>query len=604
MSLSYRQIIAATSIACFAFAGHNDALAQLNAAPQTEGPTTGGSPIRLRQPTQDPQSAASVSTSPPRAAKLGEFETFVQLPRLGAELVNEYIAGTTDTSPVVPPDYVVQTGDEVLITLWGSVDADLALIVDRTGRITLPRVGPVQVAGLRYAELPDAISKRVSHVFKGYQISISMGRLRAVRVYISGFAERPGSYMAAGLSTVTSVLLRAGGPSAAGSFRNIQLKRNGKNVTTIDLYDLLLRGEKSSDATLQPGDIIHIPPIGIQAAVTGSVNRAAVFELKPGEKLSDLLGWAGDFSPVADRRRVLLERLDERNGVRVREVNLSEMSGTSVANGDIIRALSAVNANLSTTAQNRRIRVEGEVARPGDYLLPPNSSLQDAIRAAGGLTVSAYPYGAEFSRESVRLTQQANYERALRDLETDLARASSAQRITTAEEASATSAQTLTSKRLVDRLREVKPTGRIILQTTPESKDLPALVVEDGDRINIPAKPNTVGVFGSVFNAGNYLHENGKVMGNYLQLAGGPTKGADTANAFIIRANGTAVSSAQTRQGWFSTNALETTGVEPGDTVFVPEEVNKSTFVQAAKDWTQILYQFGLGIAGLVTITR
>jgi hypothetical protein len=202
----------------------------------------------------------------------------------------------------------------------------------------------------------------------------------------------------------------------------------------------------------------------------------------------------------------------------------------------------------------------------------------------------------------VRLTQQENYERALRDLETEFAKATSTQRTSTADEAAAQSARATGTTRLIERLRAIKPSGRVVLQLQPDSGDLPDLALEDGDRLYIPPRPTTVGVFGSVFNAGSYLFAGNRSVDQYLNLAGGPTKGADQASVFIVRANGSVVANAQGR-GWFNSKQdLAAVPAVPGDTVFVPEEINKTTFVQDAKDWTQILYQFGLGIAGLLAI--
>jgi protein involved in polysaccharide export with SLBB domain len=575
-------------------------------APGATDPTPATSvpgPVRLRQAPQElAPPATGIAAQKP--AKPGEFETFVQLPRFGADLVNELAAGAGDFNPVVPPDYVIQSGDEVQFTLWGSVDADIQVVVDRSGRIVLPRVGPVQVAGTRYADLAETISRRVAQVFKGFQLSASMGRLRGVRVFVTGYVERPGAYAVAGLSTITNAVMRAGGPSAAGSFREIQLKRGGKVVAVLDLYDLLIRGERGGDRTLQPDDVIHVVPVGSQVAITGSVNRAAIFELKPGETVQDVLRWAGGFTPVADRVRLSLERLDERNGRRVAELRLPESQNMALVNGDVLRAFSAVNASLSVQFQNKRIRVEGEVARPGEYVLPPDSTLQDAILAAGGLTPQAYLYGADFSRESVRQTQQINYDRALRDLETDFTRAGSAQKLNSAEEAAAQSAQATATSRLIERLRSLRPTGRIVLQVPPGATELPTLTLEDSDRLYVPPRPNTVGVFGSVFNGGSYLYRPDRNVDGYLRLAGGSTKGADAESTFVVKANGIVASARQEGGRWFSGDGFSSMAVEAGDTIFVPEEVNKTTFVQAAKDWTQILYQFGLGIAGIRSITR
>jgi protein involved in polysaccharide export with SLBB domain len=493
----------------------------------------------------------------------------------------------------------------VMLTIWGSADADLRLMVDRSGRVSIPRVGTVLVAGVRYADLPGVITQRVAQVFRNFQLSVSLGQLRAQRVYVTGFVARPGTYTVSSLATVVQALMQAGGPSAAGSFRNIDLRRGKERVTSIDLYDILVRGDRSGDHVLQGEDVIHVGPVGLQVGLIGSVNRQGVFELKPGETVRDLLAMAGGFNAVADPTRLAVERLDDRADVRVVQLELPASAGAALNQGDVVRAFSAVDVALPVQRQNKRVRVEGEVARPGEYVLPPASTISDALAAAGGLTQAAYPFGTEFSRESVRLTQQQNYDRALRDLETDLARNSTSQRAAIApDEAAAQAARDNSNTRLLNALRALRPSGRIVLQLHPESRDLPPLALEDGDRLFVPPRPTTVGVFGSVFNGGSYLYTDGRTLGEYLGLAGGPTRGADESSTFVIRANGSVVSSQQ-KASWASrSSALEGTRAEPGDTVFVPEELNKTTFIQNAKDWTQILYQFGLGVAGIVAATR
>ena len=181
-----------------------------------------------------------------------------------------------------------------------------------------------------------------------------------------------------------------------------------------------------------------------------------------------------------------------------------------------------------------------------------------------------------------------------------MARASTSQRIAGVDAATALAGRTTATTQLLDRLRSLRPTGRIVLQLDPETRELPNLALEDGDRIFIPARPNTVGVFGSVFNAATYLHDIGRPLSDYLLLAGGPTKGADENGIFMIRANGTVVTGRQRATGWFSrSNGLNEIPAMPGDTIFVPEELNKTTVVQHFKDWAQILAQFGLGAAAI-----
>jgi protein involved in polysaccharide export with SLBB domain len=606
-------------------------LALAQAQPQTQGTEpsrAGGAPATTpAQPDSSMLGPIRLRNAPPAAARTqdpvqrilsserdlplpGAFEQFVQrlaapafVRRFGAELSapGEALLDA-ESNPLVPPDYVLKAGDEVLVTLWGSVDADLRVVVDRSGRITIPRVGPVLLAGVRYADLNTVISQRVSQVFRNFQISTSLAQLRAKRIYVTGFVVRPGAYSVGGLATVSQALMSAGGPSAAGSLRQVEVRRGKERVATFDLYDFLLNGDRSADAILQPDDVVHVGAVGQQVALIGSVNRAAIFELKPNETVGDVLRMAGGFTAVADRSRLSLERLSDRSTVRIAELAMPAAASSKLSDGDVLRAFSAVDVALPVQRQNKRVRVEGEVQKPGEYVLPPESTLQDAIKAAGGLTAAAYVFGTDFSRESVRATQQENYERALRDLETDLARNVSTQRTdSNPNEATAVAARDASNRRLLNALRAVRPTGRVVLQLTPESTDLPVLALEDGDRLMIPPRSTSVGVFGSVFNGGNYLYSDGRQVGDYLRLAGGPTRGADARSIFVVRANGTVVSGRQQggRFGW--SGDLDGVAALPGDTVFVPEEMDKSTFTQSAKDWTQILYQLGVGLAGLKT---
>lgn len=609
-----------TLLLATAFAlGHAHAQSGLQDAGNAAAVAAGsdGGPVRLRQPvrTTDPFDGLVAQEARPATAPYapGEFERFVQrlsgaeVRRLGAELVTgAYESRATEAGIQVPPDYAVAPGDEVLVLLWGSVDADLRLPVDRAGRISIPRVGAIQVAGVRHADLSATIERRVGQVFKNYQISVTLGQLRGVRVFVTGFVLKPGAYTVSALSTVVSALMRSGGPSAAGSFRQIELRRGGTLVARYDLYDLLLKGDRATDRLVQNGDVVHVGPVGTQVGVVGSVNRPVVAELLPGEGVAHALAMAGGLSAVAERSRLAIERLEERNGQRVAELRLPADANAPLSQGDVLRAFSATEAALSTLRQNKRVRVDGEVQRPGEYVLPPDSTLQDALRAAGGLAPNAFVYGVQFTRESVRATQQENYERALRDLETDFARASGTQRLSSSDQALQSQAQAAATARLIERLRALQPSGRVVLQVAPDSGEIPALVLEDGDRLYVPPRPTTVGVFGSVFNTGSYLYADSRTLDDYLRLAGGPTKGADEGSIFVVRANGQVISGRQNGgDSWFrSGTRLGTVRAEPGDTVFVPEEMDKTTFVQAAKDWTQILYQFGIGIAGIVSASR
>jgi len=565
-----------------------------------------------RQPSVGSEDEA-INLLPP--APPGEFEAWVHsrqggagVDRFGARLITDAagLVANRDPLPVVPPDYIIKPGDEVDVTIWGSVDAQLHLVVDRTGRVSLPRVGSVMVAGLRHADLADALTKRVGATYREFQLTASLGRLRAMRVFVTGHAAHSGAITVSGLSTVLQVMMRAGGPSAAGSFRDIRLIRAGKELARFDLYDLLLKGDRGTDMVVQGDDVIHVNVVGPQVAVLGSVNQPAIYELRPGETLADVMRMVGGFTPVADRSRVAIERMAEHAGQQITQLPLQAdiASRTPLNSGDIVRVFSAVQAQQGQERSNRRVRVEGEVAHAGEYILPPGSTLADAVAAAGGTTSSAYLYATELSRESVRVTQQDNFERAVHDLEIGMAKMSAATRSATTDDAMALTATASSQARLVERMRTLRPTGRLVLELQPNARELPPLLLEDGDRLYIPARNNSAGVFGSVFSPGSFLFDGKRSLKDYLLLAGGPTEGADTDSIFIVHANGTVASTRQASTFWHDGDEILNAAALPGDTLFVPEKIGRTTFTQGAKDWGQILSQFGIGIAAIRSLTR
>lgn len=549
-------------------------------------------------------------TLPWQRQRTSEFERYIQkltngfeVKRLGSELVTDpgNEPDPLDASPLVPGDYVIVPGDELLLSMWGTVEADLRLKVDRGGRIQVPRVGQVQVAGVKYQDLAATIDKAARRVFKNFELNVSLTQLRGVRVFVTGFAEMPGAYNVSSLTSVSSVLFRAGGPAAAGSFRNIEIRRGGKVVARLDLYDLVVHGKRDADLPVQASDVIHVGPVGREVAVIGSVNRQAIVELKPGETVADALQMVGGFNSVADRSRLAIERLGERADRRVQQLAWPADQGQALDAGDVLRVFSALASSQPQFRQNRRVLIEGEVARPGEYILPANSSMADLVRMAGGYTEKAFLFGTEFTRESVRLTQVANYERMLRDLEVEVSRATNANGGKAPTDTSIS--VNLLGDRLIQRLRDVKPNGRVVLQLPLDAKVLPDLVLEDGDRIRIPPQPTSIGVFGSVFNSGNYLFMEQRSIGDYLRLAGDPTRQADDSGVYVLRANGN-VESARQRSNWLSSgvSSLAALPALPGDTIFVPDELNKPPTAQNLKDWAQIVYQFVLGAAAVKSL--
>ena len=184
------------------------------------------------------------------------------------------------------PEYVLGPGDQLRINVFGQVNQTGTYTVSRTGDIVYPEVGTIHVAGIRYSQLEDFLKNQLSRVYRNFQLNVNLGQLRSIQIFVFGQARRPGSYTVSSLSTLLNALFASGGPSPQGSLRDITVVRDQQTITHFDLYDLLLRGDKSKDVALTSGDVIFIPPVGPQVAITGSINNPAVYEIRPGTRWS------------------------------------------------------------------------------------------------------------------------------------------------------------------------------------------------------------------------------------------------------------------------------------------------------------------------------
>src|SRR5438128_3508529 len=206
--------------------------------------------------------------------------------------------------------------------------------------INIPRVGSIPVAGVKYQDLHEHVKSALSRNSRNFEVLVTLGQLRAVQVFVVGYARRPGSYTVSSLSTLVNAIFAAGGPSLSGSMRSVQLKRNNQTVTELDLYDLLLNGDKSKDAPLMPGDVIYFAAIGPLAAISGSVNHPAIFELRGDTSLGTLLRYAGGLSTTARSRQITLERISDRKERVVEQVDYNEeIAKRPMKDGELVSVL-------------------------------------------------------------------------------------------------------------------------------------------------------------------------------------------------------------------------------------------------------------------------
>ncbi len=275
----------------------------------------------------------------------------------------------------VPVDYVIGPGDTIIVQLYGKENSTQELAVSREGVIQFPEIGPVSVNGLNFGELKARIDELVSEQMIGIKASITMGALRSIRIFVLGEAFRPGSYTVSALSTMTNALFASGGVKEIGSLRNIQLKRSGDLIATLDLYDLLMHGNTNDDIRLQPGDVLFIPPLKKTAAVTGDVRRPAIYELKSEQVAADLIKLAGGYLPTAYPQASRVERIDHKGNRTVHDIDLSTPKGRSktLRNGDLIQVYSVLDKLENVVV------LSGHVHRPGYFKWRKGMKVSDLV---------------------------------------------------------------------------------------------------------------------------------------------------------------------------------------------------------------------------------
>jgi protein involved in polysaccharide export with SLBB domain len=345
------------------------------------------SPAQLES-LQEARSLAFQSVPPPT-----DFQLLVRgslgrlLPVYGDSLFRQQVP--TTFAPIrnanVTSNYVLGPGDQLIIRIWGQVDFNAQLTVDRSGAVYLPQVGEIHVAGLPYSQVQQHIRDAVSHIYKSFDLEVEMGQLRSIQVFVVGQARRPGTYTLSSLSTLVTALFATGGPSVQGSLRDIQLRRNGETVSHFDLYDLLIFGDMSKDAPLLPGDVIYIPPVGPQVGIAGEVRVPAIYELKGPTSVDQALKFAGGLASTASLLRASLERLDAHTNRTVLDVSLQGAGlATPLQPADLIRVLP-----ISPQFQNT-VTLRGNVAEPGRFSWHPGMKLSDIIPDSQSLIVRDY----------------------------------------------------------------------------------------------------------------------------------------------------------------------------------------------------------------------
>ncbi|EOY0049616.1 SLBB domain-containing protein [Campylobacter coli] len=490
--------------------------------------------------------------------------TPAQIPVFGAELFNGNFKNYTQR--VYNPDYKIAVGDQVSLKIWGAVEFEQILVVDSQGNIFIPKVGAVNLLGVKNSALVSVIKAQVNKIYKNNVfVYADMNAYQNVSVFVTGSVNAPGLYQGLSSDSVIQYLDKAGGINLEyGSFRDIQILRNNTVIKKIDLYDFLLKGQMDL-FPFRSGDVVLVGNVQSYVFVNGDVQRPFRFELANDIKtLFDLARVAGA-KPIVTN--AILRSYGNDHKLEVSAYNKMQFSKVLLKTGD------EVQFNPEYISQNISITVNGEHSGLKTLVVRKGTTLEDVSRlivANGQSDMNAL----QVFRKSVAKTQKDLINAQLKELET-LALTSPS---VTSQGAAIKAEQAKLILEFIQRARELEPKGQIVID---KPKSYAEVILEEGDTINVPSKNNLIIVQGEVTLPGAFVYNKGENLKYYINLAGGYGERADTSKVLVIRNNG----KAQKYSGSID--------MMPGDSVLVLPKV-ESENLQIFSMLTQILYQIAV----------
>ncbi|XAK36372.1 SLBB domain-containing protein [Campylobacter coli] len=487
-----------------------------------------------------------------------------QIPVFGAELFNGNFKNYTQR--VYNPDYKIAVGDQISLKIWGAVEFEQILVVDSQGNIFIPKVGAVNLLGVKNSALVSVIKAQVNKIYKNNVfVYADMNAYQNVSVFVTGSVNAPGLYQGLSSDSVIQYLDKAGGINLEyGSFRDIQILRNNAVIKKIDLYDFLLKGQMDL-FPFRSGDVVLVGNVQSYVFVNGDVQRPFRFELANDIKtLFDLARVAGA-KPIVTN--AILRSYGNDHKLEVSAYNKMQFSKVLLKTGD------EVQFNPEYISQNISITVNGEHSGLKTLVVRKGTTLEDVSRlivANGQSDMNAL----QVFRKSVAKTQKDLINAQLKELET-LALTSPS---VTSQGAAIKAEQAKLILEFIQRARELEPKGQIVID---KPKSYGEVILEEGDTINVPSKNNLIIVQGEVTLPGAFVYNKGEDLKYYINLAGGYGERADTSKVLVIRNNG----KAQRYSG--------SVDMMPGDSVLVLPKV-ESENLQIFSMLTQILYQIAV----------
>jgi protein involved in polysaccharide export with SLBB domain len=470
------------------------------------------------------------------------------------------------------PDYVLAVGDKIHVRFWGAFQHDSVMTVDPKGNIFLPHIGPVKVAGIRNQDLQKSMDAAAGKVFRTNVFSYaSLAQAQPVRIFVSGFVNRPGLYGGTSMDSLLSYIDQAGGiDPERGSFINIQIKRGNLTRATLNLYDFLLEG-RIPLVQLSEGDVILVGSRQSTLRVSGLVENAKRFEFNDSTKsVADLMKLA---RPRAQATHVRVVR-NSRSVKNTEYYPLSEASGIPLQNGD---ELDFTSDKLQGTIS---VRVEGEHQSSQEYVLPYGSKIGDLIKKIE-FSERSDSRSLQLFRQSVKLRQKAMLETSLNSLQSAALTARSG----TSDEARLRKEEAELLLQWVDRARKIEPSGQVLIA---QQTKLDSFLLENGDLLRVPVKDDLILISGEVLFPNAVAFDAHLNLDEYIRRSGGYTQNADVSRVIVAHRDGSFDEVLAADRGYGS-NAL----LRSGDEVLVLPKIDVKSR-QIWKDLTQIIYQIAV----------
>ncbi len=496
-------------------------------------------------------------------------------------------------SPINVPnfndDYIVDYGDTFQLQIIGQINIDKEIEVLRDGTIMIPKVGNVSIAGLSINKVDALLRSKISAKYVGAEVFISLSKVRDIQVSLTGRAFSPGIYTLSGNSNLVHLLNVAGGILDTGSFREIHIKRNGETYQVVDLYDFFIDGDSQFSKQLRSGDSIIIMPAKSMVRISGGIERPAVYELKDGETLENLLKYAQGFTNFANTENIVFETIKNKSIVSS-QINETNLSSIQISHG---MSLYVNEFKL------KQVTVTGAVENPGIYSIIDDEKLSDIIIRAGGYKKNAYPYGGMLFNERAKKIQLENNERIYSSILKSLVQSltSIAQRSTGGQEATSQIVGIL----LAD-IKNNKPDGRIVADFDLDSIDENPkndTLISHKDRIHIPKITQQVYVFGEIGLPGAARYNANKTVKDYINERGGLTENSYS-QLIIVEPNGQVVN--YKSEKFFNKLLTSEYNLMPGTVIFVPNDVTSVSGLPALSVIAPIFGSFALTLASLSSI--